>query len=146
MTAYFGGQVVHQTVPLIVPDPALPAGDMPARKRLHLPQGDLAQIHNSPEPIHFIAWIELKAGGIRGNHIHRRKQEYLYLLAGSATLTLEHAQTRERVTLDLAVGDLVLIEPGIAHAIASPVAGEAIEYSPQAFDPADTERYPLTSA
>jgi len=140
---YLNGQVLHQSLPVMTHglDP-----DAPARKRLHLPQGDLAQLHNGPEPIHYLAWIELKAGGVRGNHVHRVKREYLYLLAGSARLLVEDLANHERATVELVTGDLVLIEPGIAHAIGSPTPGQALEFSPSVFDPTDTVRHLLTEA
>ncbi len=141
-TSYLGGRVIHQTLPLFT-DGLAP--NAPARKRLHLPQGDLIQIHDGPEPIQYIAWIELKAGGVRGNHVHRVKKEFLYLLAGAAMVKVEDPSTREPATVPLAAGDLVIIEPGIAHAIHSATAGAAIEFSPAPFDATDTLRYPMTS-
>lgn len=140
-TLYLGGRVIHQTLPLLT-DGAAP--DAPVRKRLHLPQGDLIQIHNGPEPLQYLAWIELKADGVRGHHVHRVKKEFLYLLSGAAIVKVEDPATRETATVPLAAGDLVIIEPGIAHAIHSATAGAAIEFSPAPFDPADTVRYPVT--
>src|SRR5262245_25543636 len=96
---------------------AVPAGvDATNLNRLQLPQGDLALLHNSNEPIHFLAWIELKSGTIRGNHVHRVKKEFLYLMDGTVLLHLKETSSDEHQILQLTAGDLVTIEPGIAHA------------------------------
>jgi hypothetical protein len=43
----------------------------------------------------------------------------------------------------LQTGDLVLINPGIAHALQTVKAGEAIEFGQARFDAADIYPYPL---
>ncbi|HAB15150.1 MAG TPA: WxcM-like domain-containing protein [Verrucomicrobiota bacterium] len=140
LSQFFGGRVTHQSLPIL----ELPLGaDAPSLKRLKLPQGDLAQLHNSAEPIHFLAWLELKSGVIRGNHVHRVKKEFMYLLAGTVTLYLEDISSCEKVTLGMIIGDLIVIEPGIAHAIVPHTDGQALEYSPSQFDPEDTIRHSL---
>lgn len=138
--SYWNGRVTWQSLPLL----NLPAPEnAPALKRLHLPQGDLAQLHNSAEPIHFLAWIELKPGAIRGNHVHRIKKEFVYFLEGRVELHLQDLSNGEQQKLSVAAGDLVVIEPGVAHALVPQTPGQALEFSPAQFDPADTIRCPL---
>lgn len=137
-----GGKVLIESVPLLAAGEFRP--DL-ARKRLQLPQGDLAQIHNADDPIRYLAAIELKPGSIRGNHVHRIKREFLYLTSGRLRLVLQDCSTQETATAELRAGDLVLIPPGIAHALCPLEPGLAVEFSPTVLDPSDTERHVLVS-
>lgn len=139
-TSLLSGKVLRHTLPVFDP----PAGrEAVGLKRLRLPQGDLAQIHDADEPIRYIAVIELRTDSVRGNHYHRAKLEFVYLIEGEVSLLVENIETRQREALTLQAGDLVRIEPGIAHALQTVRAGQAIEFSPARYDPADTHRYPL---
>ena len=135
-----GGKVPLESLPLLAAGEFRP--DL-ARKRLQLPQGDLAQIHNADEPIRYLAAIELKPGSIRGNHVHRIKREFLYLTSGRLRLALQDCATGETASTELSAGDLVLIPPGIAHALCPLEPGLAVEFSPAVLDPTDTERHVL---
>lgn len=142
VTTYLSGRVVHQQLPDF---DGAPGPDAPALKRLRLPQGELAQIHQSDEGMRYIAWIELRAGGVRGNHYHERKLEHVYVISGEVELTVEDLTTRERATLRLKSGDLVSIEVRIAHAFRPISPGQAIEFSPGRLAPDDTFRFPLVT-
>lgn len=137
-TSYWGGRVVHEVVPTYAPGTA-PSD--PSRRRLMLPQGELALLHNSEDPICYLAWIELKPGVLRGNHYHRVKREHLYLIQGTARVCLLDLETQERLELQINAGDLILIEPGIAHVIESQESSHAVEYSPVPMDIGDTYRH-----
>src|SRR5438876_1722495 len=132
-----GRQVFKGTLPAAEPGPA---GKEPALKRVMLPQGELAQFHDSEEGIRYIASIELKAGTVRGNHYHKIKREYIYVLSGEVLLVLAELESRARETLEIKGGDLILIEPGIVHALQVKQTGRAVEFSPNRFDPSDTYR------
>lgn len=139
MFSFLDGRVQHLPLPLFT-QPTGP--DAPVLKRLLLPQGELAQFHDSDEAMRYMALIELKAGGVRGNHYHRRKKEFIYVLSGGFDLTVVDAENPSRsATLALNAGERVIIEPGIAHALRTREAGFAIEYSPVQFDPSDTLRH-----
>lgn len=133
-------KVTVQSLPIFTPRTALPTPDL---KRLLLPQGELAQLHDSPEPIHYIAWVDLIPGTLRGNHRHLEKVEHFYLIAGEVELGLLHTDTGRRETFILKVGDLVVIPPGVAHAYRPLKPGNAIEFAPQRHNPADTLRHPV---
>lgn len=133
------GKVTRTPLPLLAPGQP----DLPTLKRLALPQGELAQLYDGDEGIRYLAWIELKPGSLRGNHYHRRKAEFFYLLAGEVELALQDLESGEQARLTLAVGELVFLSPGIVHAYRPLTAGHAIEFSPVRFDPADTFRHPL---
>ena len=109
-----------------------------------LPQGELAQFHNSEQPIHYLAFIELRAGTQRGNHFHRIKQEFIYLLSGEVRLIVEEIESKARDIVPLQTGDLVFIPTGVAHTLDVVKTGQAIEFSEARFDPADIHRYPLS--
>ncbi|MHC1768495.1 MAG: cupin domain-containing protein [Verrucomicrobiia bacterium] len=118
--------------------------DAPRLKRLLLPQGELAQMHDGDEPILYLAFIELRDGTVRGNHFHKSKKEYVYMLEGEVLLVAEDIESKTRETLRLEAGQLAVILPGVAHAMQVVKPGGAIEYSPARFDAEDTYRYPVT--
>ena len=112
-------------------------------KRLLLPQGELAQFYDGEEPIRYLAYIELRPGAVRGNHYHKVKEEWIYLVRGEAVLLLQDIETKERASVSLQSGDLAFVSTGIAHAIQSAQPGQAIEFSKVRFDAADIHRFPL---
>ena len=121
-----------------------PPGDKaPDLKRLLLAQGELAQIHNGDETIRYIAIIEFPEGGVRGNHYHQKKKEWIYLMEGELRLVVENVVSNEREVLEMKAGDLVVIPTRTAHALLTVKPGRAIEFSNVPFDPADTHRYSL---
>jgi len=87
--------------------------------------------------------VELLPGFIRGNHLHRAKREFIYMLHGLLDLVIEDSSTCERVEVRLQHGDLAFVDVGIAHALRPLTVGLALEYSTVRFNPADTFRYPL---
>ena len=120
-----------------------PAGpEAPVMKRLLLEQGELAQVYDADEPMHYLACIELKAGGVRGNHYHRIKDEWVYVVRGELRLHVLNIESLEYATAPLRAGDLVWIRAGIAHALETLQPGFAIEFSGTRHDPADTHRHP----
>jgi mannose-6-phosphate isomerase-like protein (cupin superfamily) len=128
------GRVVVSSLPVCDPNAAL----QPAVKRLLLERGELAQIHNADHPVRMIAYTELIAGRIRGNHYHRHKHEWMYIIRGSGRLVVEDRDTGARDETLIVAGDLVSIAVGVSHAIEPLEDGHAIEFSPSPFDPADT--------
>ena len=120
-----------------------PGTDAPLLKRLLLPNGELAQFADGAEPLRYVAAVELRPGGIRGNHYHLHKHESLYLFSGALTLFVGDPGSGARGRLDMSAGDLAIIPPGIAHALQVLQPGIAIEFAPQPFDPADTLRFAL---
>jgi quercetin dioxygenase-like cupin family protein len=137
---YLAGKVVKWSLPVIS---GRPGPDAPTLKRLLLPQGELAQVHDSDEGIRYMAVIETRAGGVRGNHYHKVKEERIYLLQGELLVLAEDVQTNERASVRLQTGDLLLIETGIAHLLRTVEPGQAIEFSRARFDPADIFPFPL---
>lgn len=142
-TRFLSGRVRHATL-AVFNQPTGP--DAPVLKRLLLPQGELAQFHDSDDAMRYMACIELKAGGVRGNHYHQVKREWIYVIQGALDLVVADPATPEipPETIRLAAGELAEIQPGIAHALRTVVPGLAVEYSPSRFDPSDTHRHPLT--
>jgi mannose-6-phosphate isomerase-like protein (cupin superfamily) len=134
------GLVTVWTLPQVQPGPA---GAELLVKRVMLPQGELAQFHDSEEAMRYIAAIELKTGTVRGNHYHKIKREYVYVLSGRLTLVLQKLDTEVRETIEMSAGDLALIPPGIIHALQVKEDGLAVEFSPNRFDPMDTYRAAL---
>lgn len=137
---FLAGNVRKQNLPLFE---APSATDAPLLKRIALPQGHLAQFHDDAQPIHYIASIELREGTVRGNHFHKVKREFIYVLKGELLLLLEDVVSKDRESIPLKEGELVVINPGIAHALRVTQAGMAIEFSPARFDGSDIYRYPM---
>ena len=140
-TTILNGKVLKRSLPVVEPQNA--AGS-PTLKRLLLPQGELAQFFDGDEPIRYLAYIELRSGSARGNHFHKVKAEWIYLLSGEATLLLEDTETKEQAKLPLKVGELAFVQTGIAHAIQVLQSGQAIEFSSARFDAQDIYKYPIT--
>jgi mannose-6-phosphate isomerase-like protein (cupin superfamily) len=137
---YLQGRVVKRSLPVIE---GRPDSGTPLLKRLMLAQGELAQVHDDAEGIRYLAVVELRAGCVRGNHYHKIKREYVYVIAGEALLAVEDPATRAREVVSLRAGDLAVIEAGMAHAMHTVSPGCALEFSPTRFNQADTFPFPL---
>ena len=135
---FLSGKVVKWSLPALEP-PFDPQG--PLLKRLLLPQGELAQVYDADEPIRYIACLDLLPGTVRGNHYHKVKREFVYLLRGEVSLIVRDVETGGRGTVSLRGGELVLIEPGVAHAMVITGAGMAVEFAQTRFNDADTQRF-----
>ena len=137
---FLSGKVHKTSLPSFQP----PTGpEAPVLKRLQLTQGELAQFHDAEVPIHYLAYIELRTGTVRGNHYHLLKEEFVYVIAGELTLMVEDLDSKARATIQLQTGDLAFIATRVAHALQVVKDGHAIEFSRARFDPADTHRNPL---
>jgi len=134
------GKVMKRSLPVVE---GAPGPDAPRLKRLILGQGELAHVHDGPEGIQYIAWVELRPGGLRGNHYHKAKQEFLYVVEGEILLVVEDIHTKARETLSVREGDLGVIATEVAHVYRPVRAGHAIEFSPTRFNAADVYGYPL---
>src|SRR5262245_17799687 len=139
-TAIFGGKVRKRSLPVYHGSP--PAGSS-GPKRLILPQGELSNIYDAEEGLKYAALIEMRLGRVRGNHVHRVKEELVYVISGRLELLVRETLKGEAVKLELLPGDLAFISAGIAHAIKPLETGLAIEFSKARFDPSDAERVEL---
>jgi quercetin dioxygenase-like cupin family protein len=139
-TTVFGGKVRKRSLP-VYHGSAPPGADGP--KRLILPQGELSNIYDAEEGLRYAALIEMRVGTVRGNHVHRVKEELVYVISGRLELIVQESSQGEVLRLELRPGDLAFIATGIAHAIKPLEAGLAIEFSKARFDPADSERVVL---
>ena len=137
---FLNGKVLKRSLPLIEPQNA--AGS-PTLKRLLLPQGELAQFFDGEDPVRYLAYIELRSGSARGNHFHKVKEEWIYMLSGEAVLWVEDVETKAQEKVGLKVGDLAFVKTGVAHAIHVLQTGQAIEFSSARFDPQDIYKYPI---
>lgn len=138
-THFLSGKVWKNSLPLV--DPA--AADGHHLKRLRLPQGELARLHDGEPGMRYIAMIQLLAGTCRGNHFHKAKEEFIYLLAGECQLHVEDVSSKHREVFPFREGDLVFIATGVAHTLEVTQSGQAIEFSQAGFDDSDIFRYPL---
>jgi uncharacterized RmlC-like cupin family protein len=139
-TSLLGGKVTRRTLPLVQPSST---PDSRTLKRLLLPQGELAQFYDGDDGIRYIAQIELQVGSVRGNHFHKVKQEWVYMMSGEVNLIVEDLESKARETILLLPGDLAFIQTGVVHALQVTKSGQAIEFSTSRFDPADIYRHKL---
>jgi len=140
---HLSGRVRKWSLPVVKPGPE---ADVFLLKRLVLAQGELAQVYDADDGIRYIACIELTAGSVRGNHFHKIKAEWVYVLSGHADLVVKDIGSGEAAVLKLAKGDLAFIATSVAHALRVTGAGEAIEFSPARFNPGDTYRHEVVPA
>jgi quercetin dioxygenase-like cupin family protein len=138
--ALLGGKVRKQALPVVQPSSVPQSRTL---KRLMLPQGELAQFYDGDEGIRYIAQIELQAGSVRGNHYHKIKQEWIYVMSGEVTLIVEDLESKARESVELIAGDLAFIQTGVVHTLQVTKSGQAIEFSTTRFDPADIYRQKL---
>lgn len=136
---FLAGKVRKISLPVVHGKPEPKA---PYLKRLLLPQGELAQFHDG-EAMRYMAFVELRAGAVRGNHYHKRKEEWIYVISGKLLLIVADVTSVMRESFTLLGGDLAFIPTGIAHALHVIQSGQAIEFSPAAFDPVDSYSYDL---
>jgi len=138
---FFGGKLIKWSLPAFHPPFGAPSADI---KRLLLPQGELAQVHDGREPIRYLACLDLLANTTRGNHYHGAKREFVYLMRGGYELVAQEVATGEKIRLPIREGELVLVEPGIAHAMVVTAPGVAVEWSPTPFDASDRASHDAT--
>ena len=136
---YLAGKVSKQSLP-VLQGPA--GGEAPRLKRLLLPQGELAQFYDADEPIRYMAWVEIRPGCARGNHYHKVKKEFLYVIQGEFCLVVQDPEHGARDSVPLQMDDVAVIGTGVAHAMRASAPAQLIEFSPARFDPADTYPFP----
>lgn len=61
----------------------------------------------------------IKPGEIRGNHYHLKRQEWFFIAAGEAEISLEDIKTKKKIHLKVSAKkpQVVTIFPKIAHAV-----------------------------
>ena len=111
---FLGGKVRKLSLPVVH---GRPADTAPALKRLLLDQGELAQFYTGDEGMHYLAFVELRAGAVRGNHYHKVKKEWIYVISGELSLVLEDIASGTRDGFTMIGGDLAFIPTYIAHAL-----------------------------
>jgi dTDP-4-dehydrorhamnose 3,5-epimerase-like enzyme len=116
-------------------------------RRIFSPKGEMAQVLNRPgEAFRHLVYWDLdtpRTGQERGHHLHPVKTDRLYVLRGELLFVVEDPSTRERRVLRAGAGTRITIAPGMAHAFRSTSYCQVLEYSPTAFDPADSRPYRL---
>jgi dTDP-4-dehydrorhamnose 3,5-epimerase-like enzyme len=127
-------------------DKVEPGGINEAR-RLYFPAGEMAQIVNG---IHFqyLAYVEFRYSDVaenypRGNHYHKNKAEFIYILRGRLRSIYFHLETQEYGECIVEGGDLVCVEPYCVHAFLPLEFSQAVEYTNVEYDAEDTHKHIL---
>lgn len=130
---FFGGRATVKS--LLVTD--RPANRPEVCARINSPRGELAVLTDGTVPIRHLSYLELRPGMVRGNHFHKQRREFFYLISGELSLTLADIGSGEKAVVELRPGDLVYVTPGIAHALNPVAQGHGIEFAAEPFDLAD---------
>lgn len=110
--------------------------------RILTPAGEIAQIINGTS-FNFLAYIEFQYNpkAPRGNHYHEVKNEYLYIVKGRLRAIYHDVDSGIQKETFLEAGNLINIKPRCAHVYFALEYTQAIEFSPNIFDPHDTKKY-----
>ena len=119
-----------------------PAGFALRHTGFRVSDGDVDAVfaHNGAE-MRFIAYLEFADGQVRGNHYHEQRLEHFCVLRGRLHgLFYLPDRPDDVIRRDLGPGDVVRVLPGCVHTYLASGRSAALEYSPNAFDQADTIR------
>jgi len=137
--SFFGGRATVKS--LLVTD--TPANRAEVLARLQSPRGEMAVLTDGTTPLHHLSYLELRPAMLRGNHFHKLRHEFFYLIHGELTLVLSDIATGERASAKMRAGDLAYITPGIAHVLNPTTAGHSVEYAAEPFDLTDVYPHQL---
>jgi dTDP-4-dehydrorhamnose 3,5-epimerase-like enzyme len=112
-------------------------------KRWTEERGEFVQI-SYREEIRHLALFEIKRGFSRGGHYHERKEEIFYIASGKIVAKFLDLDTDEKAERVLEKGDRLRIRPRCAHLFTGVEDTLIVEYSPQFFDPEDSQQVDLT--
>jgi mannose-6-phosphate isomerase-like protein (cupin superfamily) len=132
------GKVEIRPLPIVNPEDASRRRE--TRARLLSPNGELAVLADGQMAIRHLGYVELRPGCPRGNHFHKLRREYFYVMSGEVEIYVEESNVHETEKAMLRAGDLAVIDPKVAHAYLPSSSGHAIEFAAEAFDPADVYR------
>lgn len=105
-------------------------------------QGASACVFHNGEPIKYIGYVEFAPNRSRGNHYHKKKNEYMCIVRGNMRAQfIVPEKCNEPIELELSEGDLILVKAGCAHSYISENGAAAVEYSSERFEKADTYKY-----
>ncbi len=110
-----------------------------------LKQTELLEKNKTFGQIYFVTFE--KPNVVRGNHYHKKTQEWFGVAYGKLEVVLEDVNTKERLTLILDSEDKkfvrLYIGPYVAHAFRN-LSERAVllDYTNKIYDPVNTDRYP----
>ena len=92
------------------------------------------------EDIKFGAILEFKKGfGKRGNHFHKIKEEYFYIITGVLFITIWFPEDeKNKFSIYANANNLMILKPGLAHSIEAIENSLVFEFSPNIFNIEDT--------
>jgi quercetin dioxygenase-like cupin family protein len=97
-------------------------------------KGETAYL-NIPDASRTVMVFELLADQPRGNHYHQVKEEYIYIIEGSAKLYVWLPEQPEQIRcIMLKKADWVCIKPGLAHLYLGAPRALVLEQSPVAYN------------
>jgi oxalate decarboxylase/phosphoglucose isomerase-like protein (cupin superfamily) len=137
--SFFGGRATVKS--LLVTD--TPATRAEVLARIQSPRGEMAVLTEGTIPLRHLSYLELRPGMLRGNHFHKLRHEYFYLIHGELTLVMADVTSSESASVQMRAGDLAYITPGIAHVLNPVTPGHSVEYAAEPFDLTDVYPHKL---
>ena len=137
--SFFGGRATVK--PLLVTD--TPANRAEVLARIQSPRGEMAVLTDGTQPLRHLSYLEFRPAMLRGNHFHKLRHEFFYLIQGELTLLLSDIASGERTSVQMRSGDLAFITPEIAHTLNPLTPGHGIEYAAEPFDLTDVYPHQL---
>lgn len=100
--------------------------------------GALSAYYYNGSPMCYLAYITFLPHTPRGGHLHKTKEENMFIVSGSLKARYWLLSKPEEVLeVLLEQGEIVNIKPGCAHLYYSETGAVALEFSPQKFVEAD---------
>ncbi len=93
--------------------------DFATEKRFRDSRGEGHLILNGPEVRRVGLFTLLPGTGHRGGHLHRAKNEYIYIVAGRGLAEFWSPESGERLSLELQAGHRLFMPAGVAHRFAA---------------------------
>jgi len=91
--------------------------------------------------------VSMEPGARRGNHLHRRQTEHIFIMGGPCLVAAQNLETGEKLSITVQANDLYLFRAaiGIAHVFKniSEHTIHALCYSDLRFDPMDMDIEPF---
>ena len=89
---------------------------------------ELLKANEIKEPVLQLHVASIKPGQVRGNHYHKKRVEWLFIIAGKAELCLQDVNSRKKNCYkpSLKKPKLITVFPYVAHAIKN--AGKGMVY------------------
>ncbi|MBU1276015.1 MAG: cupin domain-containing protein [Proteobacteria bacterium] len=113
------------------------SGEFATEKRFADSRGEGHLILNGPQVRRAGLFTLLPGAGCRGGHMHRSKNEYIYVAAGRGRAEFFCPHSGERLALEVEAGHRLYIPAGVAHRFTASQAMTFVELSDRPYQAED---------